>query len=214
MRFCKSIKLGPVRLTASKAGLSVSGGAPGARVSVNSKGEVRRTLGIPGTGIYDTKKIGGSHAGPAGESGGVVAHGVTLDAVDAKGPGRALLDGRPDLAYLKVVEASPVDAARFAGLAAKDGWVRGIRDGVLVPQGGEYRVLMLVQREDNPILFRRRDSDNPKAMDVGRLRKADFGKWAGSFAARPVYVAVYVDATPGLDGMVEARFYPGMLAEA
>ncbi len=55
--FRRSRKIGPFRITASPRGLSLSGGVPGARVSVNSRGEVRRTLRIPGTGIYDVKKI-------------------------------------------------------------------------------------------------------------------------------------------------------------
>jgi len=59
VNFRKSKKIGPFRITASKGGLSVSGGVPGARVSANTKGEVRRTVGIPGTGIYDTKRIDG-----------------------------------------------------------------------------------------------------------------------------------------------------------
>lgn len=57
--FRKSKKIGPLRLTVTPRGLSTSVGVKGARVSVNSRGEVRRTVGIPGTGIYDTKKIGG-----------------------------------------------------------------------------------------------------------------------------------------------------------
>ena len=37
--------------------MSVSSGLQGARISANTKGQVRRTFGIPGLGIYDTKKI-------------------------------------------------------------------------------------------------------------------------------------------------------------
>lgn len=57
VQFRKSKKFGPFRLTATKTGLSLSGGVPGARVSVNTRGEVRRSVGLPGTGIYDVKKI-------------------------------------------------------------------------------------------------------------------------------------------------------------
>jgi hypothetical protein len=56
--FRKSKKLGPFRLTASPRGLSLSGGVPGARASINTRGEVRRILSIPGTGIYNTKRVG------------------------------------------------------------------------------------------------------------------------------------------------------------
>ena len=59
MAFRKSKKLfGIFRVTASTNGLSVSAGVPGARVSLNSKGDVRRTVSVPGSGWYDTKKIG------------------------------------------------------------------------------------------------------------------------------------------------------------
>lgn len=57
VQFRKSKKFGPFRLTATSRGLSVSGGVPGARISANTRGEVRRTVGIPGSGIYDVKKI-------------------------------------------------------------------------------------------------------------------------------------------------------------
>lgn len=57
--FRKSKKVGPFRVTLTPHGVSTSAGVKGARVSVNSKGEVRRTLSVPGTGVYDTKKVGG-----------------------------------------------------------------------------------------------------------------------------------------------------------
>lgn len=55
--FRKSKKFGPFRLTASTRGLSASAGVPGARASINTRGEVRRTISVPGAGIYDTKKV-------------------------------------------------------------------------------------------------------------------------------------------------------------
>lgn len=57
LRFRRSAKFGPFRLTATKSGLAASVGAPGARVSVNTKGQVRRTVGIPGSGLYDTELV-------------------------------------------------------------------------------------------------------------------------------------------------------------
>lgn len=71
VNFRKSKKVGPFRITVGKTGISASAGVPGARVSLNSKGEVRRTVGIPGTGVYDTKKVGqaGGKATPAAPSG-------------------------------------------------------------------------------------------------------------------------------------------------
>ena len=55
-RFRRSISLVPgVRLTVSKSGVALSAGVPGARVSVNTAGQVRETLGIPGSGISWTR---------------------------------------------------------------------------------------------------------------------------------------------------------------
>lgn len=54
-RVHRSIKIAPgVRLNIGKKGTSVSFGRKGARVTVG-KNRVTRTIGIPGTGIYNTK---------------------------------------------------------------------------------------------------------------------------------------------------------------
>ena len=69
LRFRKSISLFPgVRLNFSKSGMSVSSGVPGFRKTINTKGQVTTTVGIPGTGLYyvDTKKPGGNQS-PAAE---------------------------------------------------------------------------------------------------------------------------------------------------
>lgn len=60
VQFRKSKSFGPIRLTASKRGLGVSVGAGPLRVSRGADGKVRRTVRVPGAGIYDTKVIGGS----------------------------------------------------------------------------------------------------------------------------------------------------------
>ena len=58
IRFRKSIKLMPgVRVSLSKSGISGSLGVNGARVSVNSKGQVRGTAGISGTGLSSTTML-------------------------------------------------------------------------------------------------------------------------------------------------------------
>lgn len=69
-RFRRSTKIGPFRFTATKRGFSTSVGVPGARIGLNSKGEVRATGGIPGSGIYDTEiigHVGGTTPSPSGE---------------------------------------------------------------------------------------------------------------------------------------------------
>ena len=60
--FRKSKKVGPFRFGVSKRGVSGSVGVPGFRVSKGADGKVRRTVGIPGAGIYDTKVVGGTKA--------------------------------------------------------------------------------------------------------------------------------------------------------
>jgi hypothetical protein len=57
--FRKSKKFGPFRIGVSKRGVSGSVGAGPVRVSRGADGKVRRTVGVPGTGIYDTKVVGG-----------------------------------------------------------------------------------------------------------------------------------------------------------
>lgn len=57
LRFRRSIKLLPgVRLNVSKSTLGLSLGVPGARVSVNTRGDVYTSTGIPGTGLYNVER--------------------------------------------------------------------------------------------------------------------------------------------------------------
>jgi len=61
LRFRKSKKPGKYgRINFSKSGVGVSFGVPGFRIGVSPKGKVRRTIGIPGTGIYDVEEVGPS----------------------------------------------------------------------------------------------------------------------------------------------------------
>ena len=60
LRFRKSISLGKgVRLNFGKTGASISVGGKGYRKTINTKGQVTTSVGIPGTGIYytDTKSL-------------------------------------------------------------------------------------------------------------------------------------------------------------
>jgi len=57
LRIRRSIKLSKhTRLNLSKSGISVSTGIKGARVSINNKGVVRKSIGVPGTGVYYTEQ--------------------------------------------------------------------------------------------------------------------------------------------------------------
>ena len=79
-RFRRSTKIGPFRLTATQRGFSTSVGVPGARIGINTKGQVRATGGIPGTGIYDTEVIG--HVGAAKETQKRVSRDYTAPGTD------------------------------------------------------------------------------------------------------------------------------------
>lgn len=62
LRFRKSIKIAPgLKLNLNKNSIGLSAGVKGARVSVNSKGKVTKSVGIPGSGIsyVTTSSIGG-----------------------------------------------------------------------------------------------------------------------------------------------------------
>lgn len=57
LRIRKSLKLGKhLKINLSKSGVSLSGGVRGARMSINTKGVVRNSVGLIGTGIYYTKQ--------------------------------------------------------------------------------------------------------------------------------------------------------------
>ena len=57
LRFRRSIKLIPgVRLNFSKSAIGLSVGVPGARISVNTRGDVYTSAGIPGTGLYSVDR--------------------------------------------------------------------------------------------------------------------------------------------------------------
>jgi hypothetical protein len=217
--FRKSKRFGPFRITAGKRGLSFSAGVPGARLSINSRGEVRESAGVPGSGLYIRNKIGqigGSpdHDGGRTESGPTEIH----DVVDATGGTRALLDHQEGVAQLAVVGVDPTvdELARMAGIGTSDNgpWVRGIRDAVLRPQTDGYGVIVMITRADNPKLYGRRDDDTPKAMIIGRLGKRDLTKWQDRFAGRPIKVVVYLDASPGYTHRAEVRFRPELLTES
>ena len=77
LRFRKSISLIPgVRLNFSKSGMSVSSGVPGFRKTINTKGQVTTTVGIPGTGLYyvDTKKAGSNQSSRSRNKQAMIVH--------------------------------------------------------------------------------------------------------------------------------------------
>ncbi len=212
--FRKSKGFGIFRITASKRGLSVRTGVPGAHVSVNTRGEVRESVGIPGSGLYFRSKVGqvGPGSGAGWHSEGVAA---IHDVVDATGGTRALLDGQEGVAQLTVVGLDPpaAELAQMAGIGRSDKgpWIRGIRDAALQPTDEGYSVILIISRGDNPRMFRRKDGDTPKGVIIGRLGKRDLPKWQDRFRGRPIKVVVYIDATPGYAQHAEVRFRPDLL---
>ena len=62
LRYRKTIKAGPLRVTASKSGISTSIGGKGARITKTANGKTRTTLSIPGTGLSYVSETGGKEA--------------------------------------------------------------------------------------------------------------------------------------------------------
>lgn len=63
LRFRKSVTLCKgVKLNFGKTGMCVSVGGKGYHKTINTKGQVTTSVGIPGSGIYytDTKRLGGN----------------------------------------------------------------------------------------------------------------------------------------------------------
>lgn len=59
LRFRKSVKIGPLRLTASKSGVSASVGVKGARLTRTAAGKTRAAVTAPGTGLSYVTETGG-----------------------------------------------------------------------------------------------------------------------------------------------------------
>jgi hypothetical protein len=53
----KTFKVGPINITISKTGISTSIGIPGARVGLNSKGQVTTRIGKKGFAYTKAKKV-------------------------------------------------------------------------------------------------------------------------------------------------------------
>ena len=59
VQYRKSKKVGPLRFTASTRGISTSVGSGPFRVTRRADGRYQRTVRVPGSGIRDTRVIGG-----------------------------------------------------------------------------------------------------------------------------------------------------------
>jgi hypothetical protein len=57
LRFRQSLKILPgLKLIVSKRGLGLNLGVRGAHVTMNTRGQLTRSVGIPGTGLSDVKR--------------------------------------------------------------------------------------------------------------------------------------------------------------
>jgi hypothetical protein len=65
----KSVKMGPIRVTASKSGISYSAGVKGARVTKRADGRTQATLSVPGTGVRYTSTSRSTSAKPKSRRG-------------------------------------------------------------------------------------------------------------------------------------------------
>ena len=210
--FRKSKKLGPFRLTVTPRGVSTSAGVPGFRVSANSRGEMRRTVSVPGTGISDTKKLGGSRGGSSAQA---TPESTRAHVTYVEAGTRDMREGQPGVETAKVVGLSETvwELAGFAGLAPLEyGGIHGIRDAILMPDEDRYVVVLLVLPEDNPAIFGRKETE-PKGVPIGRLSATDARKWSEAFRGRNIRAVVYLEAKPGTSGSVQFRFRPELLDE-
>lgn len=114
VQFRKSKKVGPFRFTLSKRGISTSAGAGPLRVSRGADGKYRRTVRIPGTGLSDTKVVGGSHSQQGQPAAGMLP-GAGWYPDPAGGAGRKYWDG---VAWHDAVPVHP-GAERKSGATIK-----------------------------------------------------------------------------------------------
>ncbi|EHB48639.1 hypothetical protein MycrhDRAFT_5480 [Mycolicibacterium rhodesiae JS60] len=57
MQFRKTKKIGPFQFTLSQRGIAISAGAGPLRISRGADGTIRRTVRLPGAGLWDTKVL-------------------------------------------------------------------------------------------------------------------------------------------------------------
>lgn len=144
--------------------------------------------------------------GPVSAGGGV----QTLDVphlpsavVDVTGGRLDLAGTSPDVVSLAVVGLTfpPTRLAATLGLAAVGGFTHGPCWGLLAPTADGWAVVVL-GTESGPL---------PERLVVGRIHERVAERWASRVAGRTLRVVVFVEATPGLDGL-DVRFLPAQLA--
>jgi Protein of unknown function (DUF4236) len=132
VQFRKRWKFGPFSFGLSKRGLSASVGAGGVRVSKDADGKVRRTVGVPGTGVYDTKVIGGKRE-PASRA---------VD-VQLTHEGPPLTDGQRDHLRRELERVGTRNMPHLSDLTLSDG------EAILDAIGGELFYVTQRRRAEN-----------------------------------------------------------------
>ena len=118
MRFRKSVKICPgVKVNFSKSGVSTSIGAKGASVTVGKNGAYAN-IGIPGTGIYDRKKIAGFSDATRGNSASQARSTESKVSVQYEGDGTVrFFNGREEITDTAIIRAIKKDPAFRRDLA-------------------------------------------------------------------------------------------------
>jgi hypothetical protein len=102
IQYRKSFKAGPVRITASKSGISYSAGVKGARITKRADGRVQATASAPGTGLRHTSTLGSK---PRSRKASQARQGRTRPAAKPLGGGRATITPRQRYTAEAVLEA-------------------------------------------------------------------------------------------------------------
>jgi hypothetical protein len=194
LRFRRSIRLLPgVRLNLSKSGIGLSAGVPGARLTLGADGRVRRTVGLPGTGLSWVEESGSRRrrAPRAGRDAGRAPDRDTGAKPDRGGDGDRgrIPAGRADR-----------DADRVPGPPAD-------RGGHLDP--GRARLLEALTARDWDAAARVGDEHPQLALAARTV--AGLGRLAAGqpARARPLLAAVIADGRdPAADGFVRDHVAP------
>jgi hypothetical protein len=140
---------------------------------------------------------------------------VSVTAEDATGGVPDLDPASPGVVSLKLVSLVDPTArvAQEVGITrGADGFTHGSHEGLLMAEGSQWHAFVLIHHEDNPRLAAAGKDAPAVAMHVGRLSAHDTQRWAATFANRPIHVALFIEATPGME-LIEVRFRPAELDE-
>ena len=133
---------------------------------------------------------------------------VSVTALDAIGDNLNIdphSDGVVSVKVVGLVDPVAKTADVIALPVGADGLRHGVHEGLLIPSGAEWAVFCLIHAQDNPAMFGHQDNPTAVCVKVGRLSVRDVRTYAHLFQGHPVQIALYVEATPGLEHL-EVRF--------